>query len=577
MTALIFLRPFALVLALLAALPLTAQQTTRIRVVSSNLSSGNNQRYEGPGTRLLKAMNGDVILMNEFKVEGSLSTWVSTTFGPEFQYYVEPTANIPNGVVSRYPILASGVFADPAVGDRNFAWARIDIPGSRDLWAISVHLKAGGGSDATTRNAQAGTIINNMLPSLAIPATDYIALGADFNAQNRNEAFLTTLRSRFTITAPYPVDQNGNGNTNANRNNPYDWVVANQNLHALETPVVYGTFSFPNGFVLDSRTFSQTQLNNTFPGSGLLVADSGATGMQHMGVVRDFLIPSDGTGGANFTVAPTSVDFGTGLDVAAGPFLNSSVQLTVTSPFSITGLSITGPDAAQFAVVSPSLATLPTAINANTPIQFRWTPTANDAVTRTATATFTTNGSPSQFAIQLSGATRDGTTTPGGEGPVYFFEDFEATNLTTSYTSGTFTAATGTWAMLSVLRENASESCAGSAAARINDDTAGAFIRTPALTQGAGTLQFRYRELNSGGGTITVSRATDPAGPWTLVGTIPFSGTSCQTASLPVRQTGTLYLRIMNDNHPGHLIIDDVSVTSFTEAPPPPPAGWVVR
>jgi hypothetical protein len=33
----------------------------------------------------------------------------------------------------------------------------------------------------------------------------------------------------------------------------------------------------------------------------------------------------------------------------------------------------------------------------------------------------------------------------------------------------------------------------------------------------------------------------------------------------------------MNDNHPGHLIIDDVSVTSFTEAPPPPPAGWVVR
>ena len=60
--------------------------------------------------------------------------------------YVRGTGQIPNAVVSRYPILDGGHWADPKANNRDFAWARIDIPGPVDLWAISVHLLTSGSS-----------------------------------------------------------------------------------------------------------------------------------------------------------------------------------------------------------------------------------------------------------------------------------------------------------------------------------------------------------------------------------------------------------------------------------------------
>ena len=46
---------------------------------------------------------------------------------------------------------------------------------------------------------------------------------------------------------------------------------------------------FENGLVFDSRDFTQSQLDNYF--SPALVGDSGASNMQHMGVVKDVSIP----------------------------------------------------------------------------------------------------------------------------------------------------------------------------------------------------------------------------------------------------------------------------------------------
>jgi len=37
-------------------------------------------------------------------------------------------------------IVEAGEWDDPRVGNRDFAWARIDIPGPVDLWAVSVHF-----------------------------------------------------------------------------------------------------------------------------------------------------------------------------------------------------------------------------------------------------------------------------------------------------------------------------------------------------------------------------------------------------------------------------------------------------
>jgi len=67
----------------------------------------------------------------------AIRSFVNTAFGSSFSSYREAGAPIPNGVISRWPIVASGEWDDPYVTNRDFAYARIDIPGPKDLWVVS--------------------------------------------------------------------------------------------------------------------------------------------------------------------------------------------------------------------------------------------------------------------------------------------------------------------------------------------------------------------------------------------------------------------------------------------------------
>ena len=260
----------------------------RIRIVAANLTSGNGQNYDpGHGNRILQGLKPDIVLVQEFNylsnTAADFRAWVDANFGTNFYYVREPSpGQIPNGVVSRYPIIASGEWNDTDVGNRDFMWARIDIPGDRDLvWAISVHLLT---TSSGNRNSEASQILN-YIAAQGVPAADYVVLGGDFNTDSRSESCINTLSSYFVTSGPYPVDQSNNGNTNSGRNKPYDWVLADAELHAVKTPVVLGANTFTNGLVFDSRVYSPLP-------SPVLAGDSAASNMQHMAVVRDFLIPS---------------------------------------------------------------------------------------------------------------------------------------------------------------------------------------------------------------------------------------------------------------------------------------------
>ena len=259
-----------------------------IRTVAANITSGNNQAYEAPGTRILQGLQPDVVMIQEFDVNSSsaadLRSWVDSTFGPEFNYFRENYNGIPNGVISRWPIVASGSWDDTTIGDRGFAWARIDIPGEKNLWVVSVHLKASSGS-ASQRQTQAKQLVAYIQAN--VPPEDYLLLGGDFNTFSTNEACVRTLGALLTTAAPHPVDQAGDPDTNANRNEQYDWVLAEPELDSLETPVKIGALSFAHGLVFDSRKF--TPLNAVSP---VLSGDSGASNMQHMAVVRAFAVPA---------------------------------------------------------------------------------------------------------------------------------------------------------------------------------------------------------------------------------------------------------------------------------------------
>lgn len=260
----------------------------RVRVMAANLTTGDKQSYDpGEGLRLMQGAHPDVILIQEFNYrtnsEADIRALVTESFGASFHYYREAGAQIPNGVISRWPIVDSGEWDDTVVPNRDFAWARIDVPGPKDLWAVSVHLSA---NTAGMRKQQADALVANI--QAQIPAGDYLVFGGDLNTGSRTEASVNALSGVLVTTGPYPADQQGNTNTNSSRKEPYDWVMANQTLSARAVAVSIGNSVFPNGLVLDSRRYSP--LAEVSP---VQTGDSAARFMQHMGVVRDFSIPGD--------------------------------------------------------------------------------------------------------------------------------------------------------------------------------------------------------------------------------------------------------------------------------------------
>lgn len=263
----------------------TSANAITCRIMAANLTSGNYQAYEAPGIRIFQGLQPDIVGIQEFNYRsGTLRQLVDTAFGTGFWYYVEPGGqSIPNGIVSRWPIIASGEWNDPYVADRDFAWATIDVPGPRKLHVVSVHLWSSGG--ASGRNNEA-IILTNRIRS-TFPAGDFIVLAGDLNTDTRTEAAVTTLKT-ILLDARVPVDKNNNDKTNEPRSKPYDYVLPNALLHSNHVPVVIDGRAYTNGLVFDSAVWHDA----TLP-APILPGDSHVSGMQHMPVVKDFLLPGD--------------------------------------------------------------------------------------------------------------------------------------------------------------------------------------------------------------------------------------------------------------------------------------------
>ncbi len=263
--------------------PSDAGPVFRLRAMAANLTSGNGQSYDpGDGARIMRGADPDIVMIQEFnygaRTPADIGGFVAATFDASFAWY-RGVGNIPNGVISRWPILAQGEWSGESP-DRNLTWARVDLPGPNELWVISVHLPT---TSATSRNTDARTIVRQL--DALVPRGDYVLVGGDLNTNTRSEAAFTTFSARFSTSGPYPVDQFDNEGTNASRSKPYDNVFASPCLARLQRPTVVGTSRFDAGLVIDTRDY--TPLTDLAPA---LQSDSAASNMQHMGVVRDFFI-----------------------------------------------------------------------------------------------------------------------------------------------------------------------------------------------------------------------------------------------------------------------------------------------
>ncbi len=258
--------------------------TQRLRLVAANLTTGNFQSYDpGEGIRILQGIHPDVVMMQEMNYGDDSAAKIQSLASSICAgcTYTRGVGHIPNGIVTRYPILEAGEWTDPSVTDRDFVWARIDIPGPDDLWVVSVHLLT---SNTTARNTEATNLLAQLQSK--VPAGSLLVIGGDFNSDTRTEPEITTLSARFSTVGPYPVDQLGNEGTNANRKKAYDWVLTSPELRAKEIPVAIGAAMFSAGLVVDTRIY--TPIADLAPA---LASDSGGPSMQHMAVVRDFAVP----------------------------------------------------------------------------------------------------------------------------------------------------------------------------------------------------------------------------------------------------------------------------------------------
>ncbi|WP_164002133.1 lamin tail domain-containing protein [Pyxidicoccus caerfyrddinensis] len=356
--------------------------SVRIRLAAANISSGTGQDYDpGHGIRIFQGTDPDVVMIQEFNYKtnsaADLRSFVDTAFGTGFQYFRESGSGIPNGIISRYPIISAGEWDDTAVSDRDFTWARIDIPGSKDLWAVSVHLLT---TSSSTRNSEATSLVSRIKAN--IPTGDYLVLGGDFNTGSRSEACLTTFAQVVSTASPYPADRNGNTNTNAGRNSPYDHVLVDSDLRPYQTAVVIGGSSFSAGLVADTRVYSP--ISEISPA---LSGDSGASGMQHMAVIKDFLVPGDTTSSGITVTSPNGGESWAGGSAHTITWSASGVT-SVKVEYSLNGGSTWSTLTSSTSASSGSYAwTVPS--SASTTARVRVSDAADASVTDSSNASFT--------------------------------------------------------------------------------------------------------------------------------------------------------------------------------------------
>jgi endonuclease/exonuclease/phosphatase family metal-dependent hydrolase len=231
-------KAIALLCLLSVVLQLNAQSNVTVRVMAANLN-GDSQSYQPFALRILQGLKPDVVCIQEFNYNNNTPTdfraMLDTSLGTNYIYYREPFTGggaIPNGVISRYPIIASGSWADAAQTqpNRGFAWAQIDLPGTNDLYVVSVHLLTSSAANRGTEAANLKSLIQANFPSNA-----WVVVAGDFNTDSRTESPTMTTFGSYVSDNPIPDDGQGNSDTSVNRNHPHDYVLPSFSFTILET------------------------------------------------------------------------------------------------------------------------------------------------------------------------------------------------------------------------------------------------------------------------------------------------------------------------------------------------------
>ena len=520
---------------------LSADTNVNVRVMSANLN-GNTQSYQPFALRIFEGLKPDIVAIQEFNYGGNTAadfrSMLDTAFGTDFTYYREgytASGDIPNGIISRYPIVASGSWTDTVQSspNRGFAWAQIQLPGTNYLYVVSVHLLT---SSAANRAAEASVLMP--LIRANFPTNGFIVLAGDFNTDSRTEACMTTFETLLSDN-PIPVDNNGNSYTSENRNHPHDYVLPSFAFTNFETPSLFPSHTFPSGLVFDSTVY--TPLSDVSP---VLYGDS--TNAQHMAVIKDFTISASGSGATPpvITTQPQSQTADVGTSVSFNVVAYSTNAMTYQ--WRLNNLTISGATNDTLAInnVQSTNAGSYTVVVANSGGNV----TSSNAVLTVNTAPVITSQPSSNTVYASQSATFSVTAT--GASPLSYQWVFNGTNIananTNAYTvTNAQTSNQGNYAVVitnylgSVTSINAGLLITTQAVAVIvewdfNSPTPDANTGTGTLTPVIGTGTASYVGGTSANGTgfasgsTTDPNTTDNSG-WNMI-TFPASSSANKTA-----------------------------------------------
>lgn len=315
-----------------AEIPWITATNLAVRIMAANLT-GSSQMYDPPALRILHGLKPDIVAIQEFNYGGNtpaeFRAMIDSSLGTNYQYYRENGSGytIPNGVISRFPIVASGTFDDVTIPDRGFAWALVDlpgVPGTNNLYVVSVHLKASSGATNEFKRATQATNLTALIQAYLTNAP-YLVVAGDMNIDKSSEAALAKFKTYLSDDL-VPRDTDGKTNTNNGRTERYDYVLANFALASNQVATVQPTHSFAGGLVFDSRTYTPLSDVPT-------VTASDSSGAQHMAVVKDYQVAGTVTNLLEVPVPALEVLSQTVLRWQGASQLTYTVQATTQLPF----------------------------------------------------------------------------------------------------------------------------------------------------------------------------------------------------------------------------------------------------
>jgi len=150
----------------------------------------------------------------------------------------------------------------------------------------------------------------------------------------------------------------------------------------------------------------------------------------------------------------------------------------------------------------------------------------------------------------------------------HFLESFTGTTFPTSYGSGSATLGSGIWDYQQLKVELAANAYGGSGGAvRLAKSVANAYLIAPSVNT-IGTISLYYRALNTGSGTFKVQKSVN-GGAYTDIATQAFNSQTYALFTITINDaSNNIRIKILSDNNPENLILDEVNITNYDITPP---------